>query len=44
LCRPYPHRRPISLRKVAAQLAARGYVSSSGKPYVPSAVALMFGE
>jgi DNA invertase Pin-like site-specific DNA recombinase len=44
LRRPDPHRRPISLRKVAAQLAARGYVSSSGKPYVPSAVASMLGE
>ena len=35
---------PISLRKVAAALAERGYVSASGKPYVPSAVASMLGD
>jgi DNA invertase Pin-like site-specific DNA recombinase len=44
LRRPDPDRRPISLRKVAAQLAERGFVSSSGKPYVASAVASMLGE
>jgi DNA invertase Pin-like site-specific DNA recombinase len=44
LRRPDPNRRPISLRKVAAALAAQGYVSSSGRPYVPSAVASMLGE
>ena len=43
LRRPDPNRRPISLRKVAA-LAERGYVSASGKPYVPSAVASMLGD
>jgi hypothetical protein len=44
LRRPDPERRPVSLRKVAAQLAERGYVSSSGKPYVASAVASMLDE
>jgi DNA invertase Pin-like site-specific DNA recombinase len=44
LRRPHLNRRPISLRKVAAALAARGYVSASGKPYVASAVASMLGE
>jgi hypothetical protein len=36
-------RRP-SLRKVAGELAARGYVTSLGKPYSASAVQSMLGE
>jgi hypothetical protein len=36
-------RRP-SLRKVAGELAARGYVTSSGKPYSASAVQSMLGK
>ena len=44
LRRPDPNHRPISLRKVAAALAERGYVSSSGKAFVPSAIASMLGE
>ena len=44
LRRPDPDRRPISLRKVAAALAARGYVASTGKPYEAAAVASMLGE
>jgi DNA invertase Pin-like site-specific DNA recombinase len=43
LRRPDSNRRPISLRKVAAQLAEQGYVSSTGQPYVASAVASMLG-
>jgi DNA invertase Pin-like site-specific DNA recombinase len=39
--RPDPARRPISLRKVSAALAAHGYVTPSGKPYSASAVASM---
>jgi hypothetical protein len=41
LRRPDPDRRPISLRKVAAALAGRGYVASTGKPYEAAAVASM---
>jgi DNA invertase Pin-like site-specific DNA recombinase len=41
LRRPDPERRPVSLRKVAAQLAERGYVASTGKPYEAAAVASM---
>jgi DNA invertase Pin-like site-specific DNA recombinase len=33
LRRPNPDRRPVSLRKIAAALAERGYVASTGKPY-----------
>jgi DNA invertase Pin-like site-specific DNA recombinase len=44
LRRPNPDRRPTSLRKVAAQLAERGHVSASGKPYVASAIASMLNE
>jgi DNA invertase Pin-like site-specific DNA recombinase len=33
LRRPDPARRPISLRKVAAGLAERGYVASTGRPW-----------
>jgi hypothetical protein len=35
--------RPRSLRKIAADLAARGYVTPSGRPYSASAVASMLG-
>jgi DNA invertase Pin-like site-specific DNA recombinase len=41
LRRPDPERRPVSLRKVAAALAERGYVAPSGKPYAAAAVASM---
>jgi DNA invertase Pin-like site-specific DNA recombinase len=41
LRRPDPDRRPISLRKVAAALAERGYVASTGKSYEAAAVASM---
>lgn len=43
LRRPDPDRRPQSLRKIAADLAGRGYVTPSGKPYSASAVASMIG-
>ena len=33
----------VSLRAVAAELAGKGYVTPSGKPYSPSAVASMLG-
>jgi hypothetical protein len=36
-----PDRRPVLLRKVAAALAERGYVASTGKPYEAAAVASM---
>ncbi len=36
--------RPQSLRKIAADLAARGHVTPSGKPYSASAVASMIGD
>lgn len=42
--RANPNGRPHSLRNVAAGLAARGYVTPSGLPYSPSAVAAMLGE
>ena len=38
-----PDRRPQSLRKIAASLAERGYVTPSGRPYSASAVASMLG-
>jgi len=44
LRRPDRDRRPVSLRKVAAQLAERGYLSNAGTPYVASAVASMLDE
>jgi DNA invertase Pin-like site-specific DNA recombinase len=44
LRRPDRDRRPVSLRKVSAQLAERGYLSNAGTPYVASAVASMLGE
>ncbi len=43
LRRPDPDRRPVSLRQVAAALAERGYVASTGKPYEAAAVASMLG-
>jgi DNA invertase Pin-like site-specific DNA recombinase len=33
----------MSLRKIAAELAVRGYVTGGGKPYVATAVAAMLG-
>jgi Recombinase len=33
----------MSLRKISAELAARGYVTAGGKPYVASAVQTMLG-
>jgi hypothetical protein len=39
LRRPHPDRRPVSLRKVAAALAERGYVASTGRPYEAAAIA-----
>jgi DNA invertase Pin-like site-specific DNA recombinase len=44
LRRPDPDCRPISLRKVAAALAERGYVASTGRPYEAAAIASMLGE
>jgi DNA invertase Pin-like site-specific DNA recombinase len=44
LHRPDPDRRPISLRKVAAELAKHGYVTRSGQHYSASAVASMLAE
>jgi hypothetical protein len=44
LRRPDPNRRPVSLRKIAAILAERGHVASTGKPYEAAAVASMLGE
>jgi DNA invertase Pin-like site-specific DNA recombinase len=41
LRRPDPNRRPVSLRKVAAALAERGYFASTGKPYEAGAIASM---
>ena len=42
--RANPSGRPHSLRKIAAHLAERGYVTPSGRPYSASAVASMLGE
>jgi hypothetical protein len=36
--------RRVSLREVAAELAAQGYMTPSGKPYSASAVASMVGS
>jgi DNA invertase Pin-like site-specific DNA recombinase len=44
LYRPDPERRPVSLRRVAAGLADRGFRTPSGKPYSASAVASMIGR
>jgi hypothetical protein len=44
LRRPDPHRRPVSVRKVPATLAERGYVASTGKPYAAAAVASTLEE
>jgi DNA invertase Pin-like site-specific DNA recombinase len=44
LHRPDPDRRPVSLRKVAAALAERGYVASTGRPYEAAAIASMLRE
>ena len=41
LYRPDPVLRPISLRKVSAALAERGYVTPKGEPYSASAIASM---
>jgi hypothetical protein len=38
-----PSGRPHSLRKIAAHLAERGYVTPSGRPYSASAIASMLG-
>ena len=42
--RTNPNGRPPSLRKVAAALAERGFVTTRGRPYSASAVASMLGE
>lgn len=34
----------LSLRTISAELAAAGFLSNSGKPYAPTAVARMLGE
>ena len=39
-----PNGRSPSLRTVAADLAARGYVTPSGRPYSASAIASMLGD
>ncbi|MEY9741212.1 DNA invertase Pin-like site-specific DNA recombinase [Bradyrhizobium japonicum] len=41
---PDPAVRPVSLRRVAALLAERGYLAPSGKAYSASAVASMLGR
>jgi hypothetical protein len=38
------HDQGMSLRKISAELAARGYITAGGKPYVASAVQMMLGE
>ena len=37
------HGQGMSLRKISAELATRGYVTAGGKPYVASAVQTMLG-
>jgi hypothetical protein len=37
------HNDGVSLRKISAELAARGYLTTGGKPYVASAVRAMLG-
>jgi hypothetical protein len=44
LHRADPDRRPVSLRKVAAGLAERGYLTPSGKHYSAASVASMIDE
>jgi len=44
LRRPHPDRRPVSLRKIAAALAERGYLASTGKPYEAGAIASMIAS
>jgi hypothetical protein len=44
LRRPDPDRRPISLCKVAAALAERGYFASTGTPYEAAASASVLGQ
>jgi hypothetical protein len=39
-----PNGRPQSLRRIAADLANRGYVTPSGRLYSASAIASMLGE
>ncbi len=39
-----PNGRPQSLRKIAADLAERGYVTPSGRSYSASAITSMLGE
>jgi hypothetical protein len=41
ICCGAPYR--MSLRKIAAELAARGHLTAYGKPYVASAVQKMLG-
>lgn len=42
--RHYADGRPCSLRKVAIELAAYGYVTPSGRPYSASAATSMLAE
>jgi hypothetical protein len=42
--RPDPDRRPTPLRQVAAALAERGYVASTGRPYEAAAIASMHDQ
>ena len=44
LRRPDLDRQPISSRKVAAALAERGYVASTGRPYEAAAIASVLGQ
>lgn len=44
LRKPNADRRPVSLRQVAAELASRGYVTPSGRPYAAAAVASMLSR
>ena len=38
------HDRRLSLRRISAELASRGYLTAGGKPYVASAVRAMLGK
>ena len=38
------HDRCLSLRRISAELASRGYLTAGGKPYVASAVRAMLGK
>ncbi|HEX3451028.1 MAG TPA: hypothetical protein VHS97_22430 [Isosphaeraceae bacterium] len=42
--RSNPNGPPQSLRKIAADLAERGYVTPSGRPYSTSAITAMLGK